>query len=337
MNRSWRFTAAVTVFALLLAFGGCNRDTNVSMLETSESESVDTSTENSESETTETSKSEPTGFEDYIDETVPNHKKVIKHSEGEHILLTEFYDFGGIYLGYGNPVLLKAVRKYYSDETINTEDIPWYTSKVTTENEFKLFFFEIGGDNPNTKDIEIGHDLDFIRYILEENGLRLWVDEIPYEFFEEKFPEYVKECNQGGYRNLHYKYDDYDLSSHGYDGFLKNLDYKSGNIEMIKMACFMCLTHYNAIRDTVAASMDALDDQATKYGCIETGKTPDGKYVWCLTEPQYKRISYYTHKLLKCKNVDVLVPETRQDLIDSHVRVDQYDEMTEKVFGGAKI
>lgn len=321
MNRFLRYSTAVVASLFLLTTPGCKKTKKDSVLETSESISSGVS-DGSETESFEIAKSEPTGFNDYIDETMPNHK-LPSNFDIQGLRSSTVY-FGGIGLGYGNPKLLKTVRDYFSDDTLNTEDIPFYSSP---EASYKVEFFGV------TDDI----DLDYIRYVLEENNLRMWTDEIPTDYFIEKFPEYYDISNNDGMPDLDLDYAEYFLINgrpHGYDGSLLTIDYDNDKLEL---ACFIQLVRYNKDRDAISANVSDNDTASKKYAYIETGVTEDGKWVWCPTEDQYELINNDTHKFPKCKNVDILVPETRQDLEDAHINVEKYDEMCEKVFGGAKM
>lgn len=171
-------------------------------------------------------------------------------------------------------------------------------------------------------------DFDYVRYVLEENGLRLWTDEIPYDFFVEKFPDYVQEVSKGGAVDLSIRLSD------RYKHNFVNEDYlNSSNREMIRLTSFLSLLQYNTHRDLLGKSFPK-----SKGGPINQGLSIDGKFVWVPTEKQYNAFQKdYVGKIPGCENIDILVPETREDLMASGINVEKYDEMCEKVFGGAKM
>ena len=280
------------------------------------------------SDTTEISETsaKPSSFDDYVDETLPNNRISEKSYD-----ITEFRKasiwFSSVGIGYGNPRLLKCVKEFFSNDSLGTEDIPYYSSPGS---EYEV---ELNG-------FVNSEDFDYVRYVLEENNLRMWIDEIPYEFFEEKFPDYVKICNQDKFFDLDDQYGDYFWTngmSHGYNGSLALMQYDSNNIDKMKLATFIQLAHYNRTREAIATNISDNDDKTTKYGYIETGVTRDGKYVWCPTKLQYRVVQNDVKRLPKCENVDILIPETREDLIASGIDVEKYDEMCEELFGGAKM
>jgi len=313
--------------AVGIIMSGCSKTS-----ETSEAAPLQTEQAETESQTTseiiETTKIVPTGFEDYVDETIPNNKISLNNVDMNDFIVKQI-NFGGVGMGYGNTKLLSFVRSYFSDNSLNTVDIPYYESPGHNYDDVLSGFQE-------------SVDIDFIRYVLEENGLRFWIDEIPTEFFREKFPDYYDLVNKGdnSYIIIEDEIFNYFVrngSMNGYNGSLADFYSSGGNREKTTQACLIQLMYYNQDREKIVANMPDNDDHTTKYGCIKTGLTPDGKYVWCLTKLQYRVVQNDTKRLPKCENIDILIPETRDDLIASGVDVEKYDEMCKKLFGGAKM
>ena len=318
MNRFRRYSAAITASVLLLTLNGCNKNKNVSVQETSESTSVEASAESGESETT---KPEPTGFEDYIDETVPANMISFSNVETDDL----FYyscDFGSYLIGRGNPKLVKILRNYNSNPKLNVEDVSSFEFVPKEAEVYDKLYYS------NQQ-----FDLDFIRYIYSENNLRLFIDEIPYEYFADRFPEYIKLCNEGKFTSIDLPYLNSFPDEVGYKSSLLDMDYSDSNKHDIEsISCFRHLGEFNYFRECIAANFPK-----DYGGAIANGKSVDGKYVWCPTEEQYMRVMEYIHKLPKCENVDILIPETREDLIASGIDVEKYDDMCEQLFGGAKM
>ena len=310
--------------AVGIIMSGCSKTSETSEAAQLQTEQAETESQTT-SEITETTKPEPTGFEDYIDETVPNNKIPVKDIDVSSLLDSSVW-FSGVGLGYGNPRLLKCVRNFFSNQSLGTEDVQIYSS---VDSDYDAEIRHVTSD-----------DFDYIRYVLEENGLRLFIDEIPYEFFAEKFPDYVDISNKDKFPDLDYEFYEYFFlngKSNGYNGNLISMTCDSNNIDKIRLASFIILVRYNVSREAIATNISDNDSKTTKYGYIETGLTPDGRYVWCPTKLQYRVVQNDVKRLPKCENVDILIPETREDLIASGVDVEKYDEMCEKVFGGAKM
>ena len=310
--------------AVGIIMSGCSKTSETSEAAPLQTEQAETESQTT-SEITETTKPEPTGFEDYIDETVPNNKIPVKDIDVSSLRDSSVW-FSGVGLGYGNPRLLKCVRNFFSNQSLGTEDVQTYSG---VDGNYDAEFKGVTTDN-----------FDYIRYVLEENGLRLFIDEVPYEFFVEKFPDYVDISNKDKYADLDREFVDYfyfNTNQNGYNGNLVSMTCDSSNIDKIRLATFDLLVRYNVSREAIATNISDNDDKTTKYGYIETGLTPDGRYVWCPTKLQYRVVQNDVKRLPKCENVDILIPETREDLIASGIDVEKYDEMCEKVFGGAKM
>lgn len=325
MNRFWRCSSAVIASVLLFTTPGCKKNEKESVLETSESMSLESSV-GSEDEPVEITKPEPTGFEDYIDETIPSKKLDFGNINFDDFFL-QSYNVGSIFLGYDNPQLQQFVKDYFNDDSLNTCDIPYYSyTGANFDGIFNTFYETM--------------DLDYVRFVLEENDLRFLDDQISYEYLEEKFPQYISLCKAGGFSQLDNDFINIfvlEAQQNGYNGNLIEYYENSGDYDKTQLACFMQLAYYNYNRDRLAANMPDKDDDHIKYGFIETGETLDGEYVWCPTELQYRVVKNRVKHLSKCENINILVPETREDLIASGIDVEKYDKMCEELFGGAKM
>ncbi len=319
-------SSAFSMVGCLSAQGKTNIETSYNMESSSESD-ISQSTSFASTETSE-SLSEPSSFEDYFEKTLPSNKISLKDVDMSDFTLNQLY-FGGVGMGYGNPKLLSFVRTYFKNNTLNTVDVPYYESTGHNYDDVLVSFQE-------------SVDIDYIRYVLEENSLKFWVDEIPTEFFKEKFPDYYNLVNNtgNGYVITEDEYFNYfvrNSASNGYNGNLSDFSSSGKNEEKLKEACFIQLMYYNQHREKLASNISDNDDGKIKYGFIESGVTEDGKWVWCPTELQYRVVQNDTKHLPKCKNIDIKISETREDLIASGIDIEKYDEMCEKVFGGAKM
>lgn len=260
----------------------------------------------------------PSSFSDFIDETVPDTK--IRQSDfNAEDFAYDYYYFGTYTLGRGNPNLEQALKKYLSNDSVSVNDIPYF------ENPCESY-------NPDFHD-NMYYDIDFIRYVCEENNLRLFVDEIDYELFKEKFPEFVEVCDNGRIDDLAIVYLNDFPEKLDYKGSLIDVNYMDADLhELSELTCFYQLRNYNSEREHISANLP--DEYG---GLIKNGLSVDGEYVWCLTEKQYDCFSEDLHKIPKCENINILVPETREDLIASGIDVEKYDKMCEELFGGAKM
>ena len=329
---------AVSVSCLFCMVGCMYTNKSSSTLATDETVTVTTDvpiTESSEStEPVETTTME-LSFVDKLDKVVDSKNIDLSYDDVLGFLRnTEVEMYGSYDIGFGNPTLINKIREYFKDDTLGPQDF----TRIHDEWDSSLY-------NKSLFNAVKYFDIDYVRYVLEENGLRLWTDEIPYVFFAEKFPDYVKICDERNYCDLgidynekfvysvlgHHDYrfisDDYD-----FDGTIICADYLNPeNAEAFRLAAFMQLALYNNCRDMIAAGFHKTGD-----GRIKLGLSIDGKYVWVLTEAQYNCFQdEYLPKFSKCENVDILIPETRDDLIASGVDVEKYDEMCERIFGGA--
>ena len=320
---------------------GQSRDSNnlsSNSASSSEITTFDTSSlESSEITDTVQIPSETLSFEERVDKIVPSKNIVLTEDEIQNFLNSTGIEWcGSYYLGFANPLLKAKIQEYFSDNTLEVQDLSgvhstWYEEFYNDDFKRSLNYF----------------DIDYVRYVLEENGLRLWVDEIPYEFFAEKFPDYVKLCNDGKYIDLDITFNEdfvYNVLNHhnyvyisdetNFDGRQISLDYSdSKNEKLFRLSSFIQLVRYNYYRDYISSSY-----LQSNGGRIEQGLTEDGRYVWVPTEKQYNSFQeQYLSMVPRCENVDILVPESREDLVASGIDVEKYDDFCEKFYGGAKM
>lgn len=125
--------------------------------------------------------------------------------------------------GYDSPILRQILIDYVEEKT------GIYNDSITIDN---FRFFQFGGKGSHLYDCGLtfnsiaeqsengisSYTLPFVRAVLIENDLRYIIDEIPYSYFEEKFPDIMNNYSSFEYRDsLALKqselYDKYDIDT----------------------------------------------------------------------------------------------------------------------------
>ena len=228
-------------------------------------------------------------------------------------------------IGFDNPKLLEVLRDYYKDDDLTLSDVNYMQVD-------ELMLDGYSGDQ--FAEINMGRilDLDFVRYILAENGLRLWVDEIPFAFFEENFPELVEKynmCNLEDLFNMYNSYSDlwdfvasYDENhENAYSSFVSDGDEKA--LEWHRIWLFEALKDYNIMR--LVFTDDNTKDRI--HGKIDIVETIDGKNVYDFDDSGYESLSRRTRELYHCENVIIGEVETLEQLKESGINVDLYQQV----------
>lgn len=268
---------------------------------------------------------EPTGFEDYIDETIP-HGKVITEDDYKNAAAYNPYFF---YNGIDNPLLLNSIREYYNDDSITIDDVN-YLCHLDHQDSYKGYD---GGFSGVIRGLEDGHgfDMSFIRYVMSRNNLRFWIDEIPYSLISNLYPEY--------YEIFNFSLNDvpfYDLlqgndkvnrfrEAFEYNESIENLlDYSECDDDLYTCITFDNIGIYNVERYRCIFN---------SYELVKLGRNNEGRVVMIPTEIQYNKFNRAFQKIPGCENIDILKVETRDDLIESLglEKVEMYDKVYDHI------
>ena len=151
---------------------------------------------NSETETEETTK-KPSSYEDIKESAIPTVFKFDQKNLSEDEFMKYYLEVLGkdgfilSYFGDLNPITRDNLRKVTGNPNINIDDCEFFQYSLNkykfSEYDFSKKGFGIYNSEPSFPFL-----MSIVRYIMAENGLRFMEDELPFEYFEEKFPEYWK-------------------------------------------------------------------------------------------------------------------------------------------------
>lgn len=271
----------------------------------------------------------PTEFKDNFGQLLPVGNKIITLDDYNNFCsYTVYYGFTDI--GMDNPYLLSYIQDYFNDSTLTLDDInflQFYGSNFTQKNGFDDFI------NTLTNGQAFAIDFDLLRYILEENNLRMWVDEIPYSYFETNFPDIMKGIEEYGcfeVQDKNYDPSHWDLlKGYGFDGYSYasiTIDGTEEQRKELEYDIFNTASLYNMYRNYY---LYYYEDTSLR----EIARTTDGKIIWVPTEIEYNQIMRKTNQIPGCENIDIMYPESREDLINSGIDLDRYDEFYTFVIG----
>ena len=301
---------------------------------------------------------ETTYYEEMLGETVPHEGPFIDNVEDVYAYAAPEVQFG---LGLGNPVITEnVVEKYGSltgkddkwlrecEKDTVLDQIDYLISTESAEDAvgycelWKLGYDSMISDAQNGEDCAF--DIELIRYIMSENGLRFWIDEIPYSLFESMFPEYIElycereeKIRLGEIGEADWNFEQIVCSDEVFSYFIKDLkrSFKNATESYIqetspkdlKSIIFRQMTQYNVSRMSCIYG-----SKLFSCGQIEIGKTLDGKYIAVPNKEQYDKLISDIHSIPRCENMDILTVETREDLIQSGIDVEKYEKIYNKAF-----
>lgn len=152
--------------------------------------------------------------------------------------------------GYDNPILRQILIDYVENKTGVRDET------ITIDN-FK--YFQFGGGASNSYSLEVvgksiqdqmekivyAQDLYVTRAVLIENDLRYMIDEIPYSYFEDRFPDIMNDFYTQEYRdNLFEQYyeicDKYQITTDKYARMDKMNDNEKEIVEFCSLMLYNC-------------------------------------------------------------------------------------------------
>lgn len=290
------------------------------------SESVIVSPTTSSTETQESSKPEPTGFEDYIDETEP-HAEPIGQNDYDAIK-------GWLHLcrnGMDNPILIKYLKQYFNNNDITIDDVD-YLCHIGHTDSSNASGYDGGFSDliASLKDSTFTIDINFIRYVMSRNNLRFWGDETNYSLMYNLFPEYVSILNNEDYDTLSKLENDKRLDDF-HDS--RENDYSIINFYEFNGENFDDFFYYYLYRDISEFNVVRYECILDDPSCVELGRNSQGYIVIVPTEIQYNKYNNGFNQVPGCENIDILKVETREDLINSLglETVEFYDEVYDQI------
>lgn len=212
-----------------------------------------------QSETTETTVTETTlePFECDI---------MILNDFGQYLFDNGYYTVNMPYaLGYDNPYLNQLINDFMQSRgseytNLTAEDFNYFMS---SNNQLTCFGNNGNPDCIYNSDIYPSEMLILVQSVLIENDLRMMIDEIPYTYFEERFPEFVSDQSAEYQNSLLDQYR--QIISRIYDEQNNTVDMSSLDDYEYEIVLYSYLTTYNFIRYSYmySAHVEQVRDEET--------------------------------------------------------------------------
>lgn len=293
-----------------------------SISDSSSFSSTDNSTTESISNTeTETHElSESTKYVDGIGYILDDDPQYISNDEFVNIR-EQLYNYGFISLGYGNPALLEYMKSYLRNENITLKDVGYF--QPDSLNDSNNDIIDVTTQYNTLRDH--GFYTDIVRYVMAANNLRMWIDEIPFEFFQKYFPDYIERYLKGERFDFEYSYNSiqdvsdliYECSSKGESALREFLaKCTPEQYEYVRYYIFDTLLQYNFARFEFSATYSTL------ISFMPIAEDVDGKYVLAPSSATLDKFQRQINLLPKCETLDITNPETYDDIVNSGINVD---------------
>lgn len=236
----------------------------------------------------------------------------LEHYEGEGGDILGNPGYMGFMFGFDNKYSLDTLRNityeytgvYYDNLTLS--DVNYFqgfsTRYVTglSQDKFNFYFAD---------DYFGSYSLCFVRAILIEQGLRFGIDEIPYSYFEQRFPFFL-DCmeNDWDLPTCMLETDDFGISDISEIGCNYDYDY----------IIFNAIIAYNLSRATYiynnpyGSTSDLTDD------VLQVRDASTGNNVLVPTEEQYYQMMEDINSIPGCENVDIAVVESRENFYEAY-------------------
>jgi len=313
-------------------------------IDTSEQFESQTSSEYPTTQTTtissEVENSQPTGIEASVGETLPTVE--FENPSGFPIFDAYRIAFGGLEFGFDNHKYLDNIRQYYNDDSLNFYDLGYLQEYLSHRDMLRY--------TPHRDDADkewLNFQRQIALYILYKLDCRLYVDEIPDEFFDTNFDDYLKELENTGDPNYDAKTGTEVLYESLSDAQLqtvfksKNIDEFIANIndldeeQLSRLLVFFSSFRLNQRRLALAYDYHTItdgDNYTASY--INQVRTPDGKNVLLFKQYQYDAFLNDVHDQDCFKEIaDLYTPITEDDLIKAGIDVDKFEYVVVDVAG----
>ena len=307
---------------------------SVSESEVTQTEEVTTTTET----TLPTKNPNPSEYSDYLDIPMPCENQIDIHTMTYNGKLINLFSENQVYLlfefGFDNPILVNNLRDVIGDDTIDCQSVNYFQNMRDYIKQFGASFDTYFAPDfvANTADFQ-KLQLDIARYILEENGLRMWVDEIPYEFFEQKvnylYNDNITLSDEELCNHMLYSVE-YTPDGNDFTGF-SSIKCNPGTDEYMKTISeffFDAAAFYNSVRLSIIYDL----------GANQIRNTDGHNVIQFADEKIYNKVretfkDFYGYDFDPIHNG----PETREDLAINYfnIPVEEFDEAA-KAIGGVK-
>ena len=282
----------------------------------------------------------PTGFEKYIGETLPTVE--FENPSGFPIFGAYRIACGGLEFGFDNHKYLDNIRQYYNDNSLYFYDLGYLQEYLSHRDMLRY--------SPHRDDVDrefFNFQRQVSLYILYKLDCRLYVDEIPDEFFDTNFDDYLKELENTGDPNYDAKtgtevfYDSLRetqfqtlFKSKNVDEFISGID-EVDQEQLSKLLVFFSSYRYNQKRCSLVYDYHTIsdgDNYTASY--ITQVRTATGKNVLLFKQYQYDAFLNDVHDQACYKEIgDLYKPITEQDLIDAGIDMDKFKYIIEDLAG----
>ncbi len=260
-----------------------------------------------------------------LNETLPTTTKVpLDVIEGDK----GYFTFGFAVLGFDNPEIEKVLRELTGDENITFYDVGYLPAIAKRKNkwdnrpiyeDYENNRYGVYDDEDLKKELRKFWDGLFF-YTLKKLDRRYIVDEIPYSFFEEYFPDYLEMCKTSevdgnmtpgivnkeilmytGAMNDYMRSPDTELELFPYvrsadvDKVIEVLKQDEKLKESIRCCMFIVYTEYNSFRISML------------YGSpktVQQGRTIDGRNALILSNSKIELLMLDTHRVPYLRGIE---------------------------------
>lgn len=282
----------------------------------------------------------PTGFSDYLDETLNYPKidyKMTTDSYSNYFTLYSNYVYNGLEFGFDNPVYQKILENYLNIKGVQMYEVNYLQDFREEEGaEWYWKHKDEKSENPGGYECK-NFQRSIALYILNSLGLRLYIDEIPYSFFETNFPDLLKQAEYESPAELISSDKDTSKSVRkaiSFDDLYDKIKINDAD-DYVRKLIFYSALRYNEKRASMVWGFSHFTNPTTGKSeniGIDQGRTADGRNVLLPTEEKYNALMEDLQYQDCYKNIESLFNTiTTEDLVNAGINVDEYDHYIKEV------
>ena len=293
-----------------------NFSNDTTYMSSNNSEVVNTSPDNTAESTIEPTYHEPVTIDNYYGTILQNYMTIpVTIDEGREYYKLLHNDIELFVIGFDNELMRKRLIDASGVANVTMTDFQYFQEIPNFSDEYMCP--GNGYDINNLNYSYFKYAMPIARYILAKNDLCFLTDEIPYSFFEEKFPDIIDKLNNG---ESVYECDDelYNLfyDENVTDKISNNVNYME-NIDGFRKVLFVSLVNYNYFRAGLIYDFNHnydVHDEIKQRRCLvpykdetrELNRLIYNKYQYGVLTSDLQDVYGYEFNLLEPESIDSL-------------------------------
>ena len=213
----------------------------------------------------------------------------------------------GFKYGFDNPYSLEVLRNYVYEQTgVYNEDITLSDVNYFYQMDASIYDWQNFSSCFSQYDLYPAYSIEMLRAVLQTEGLRFGIDEIPYSFFERRFPQFINERFNGAPES------DWENLSTPLPAEICGISLELPTTYGYDFDLYATCLAYNQARYSYIYGNSA------STNIIQVRDELTGRNILVPTDSQYEQLMADINSLPNCENIDPYQVETPEEFYASY-------------------